>query len=355
VATRKRISRRDPALGGTLATASPSALRTAAADATSETISDLSYVAPELRPIAKMIQLAKASFPGPSLSTLGQLRDRLKALTFLPLEAPKYETRIIPGPAGNPDLTIHVINAEPGKGKPAVLHMHGGGYIGMSAKGDIASLQSIAGALDCVIVTVEYRLAPETTYTGSIEDNYTGLRWLYRQAEDLGVDRKRIAVMGESAGGGHAALLALTARDRGEVPLIFQALSYPMLDDRTGATHVPASPIGSLGWSAEENRFGWRCLLGEEPGTGTVPACAVPARHADLKGLPPAFIGVGSIDLFVEEDVEYARRLADAGVATELLVIPGAFHGFDIVGAQTSVGMEFKAAKLAALRRAFAT
>jgi len=350
--TMKRTSGRD--LEAALAATSPSEPTTAASDAASQIVSDLSYVNPELRPVAEIIQAVRATFPRATLSTLGEWRERQTAWAFPALDAPGYEKRAIAGPAGAPDLTIYVINAEPGKSKPAVLHMHGGGYIGMSAKNDIANLQSIAGALDCVIVTVEYRLAPETTYMGSTEDNYTGLLWLYRQAEELGVDRERIAVMGESAGGGHAALLALTARDRGEVPLIYQALTYPMLDDRTGVTHVPPSPIGSLGWSVEDNRFGWGSFLGQEPGTETVPARAVPARNADLKGLPPAFIGVGSIDLFVEEGVEYARRLTDSGVATELHVVPGAFHGFDIAGAQTSVAKDFKAARLAALGRAFA-
>jgi acetyl esterase/lipase len=212
----------------------------------------------------------------------------------------------------------------------------------------------MAVALNCVIVTVEYRLAPETTFKGSIEDNYTALKWVYRNAAQLGIDRNRIAVMGESAGGGHAALLAIAARERGEVPLVFQALVYPMLDDRTGTVTTPTAPIGTLVWTSSQNRFGWQSFLGRTPGTANIPSAAVPARQASLKGLPPAFIGVGSIDLFVDEDVDYARRLIDSGVETELLVVPGAFHGFDGLAAETSIARQFTAAKLEALRQAFA-
>jgi acetyl esterase/lipase len=157
--------------------------------------------------------------------------------------------------------------------------------------------------------------------------------------------------MGESAGGGHAAMLAIAARDRGEVPLVYQALIYPMLDDRTGSTRKPPPYIGAVFWTPEENRFGWTSLLGVPAGSARVPNGAVPARIRDLRGLPPAFIGVGSIDLFVDEDIDYARRLIDAGVPTELNVVPGAFHGFDNLG-MTSIAKQFKSALIAALASA---
>lgn len=223
----------------------------------------------------------------------------------------------------------------------------------MEACSSIADLQTTALALDCTIVTVEYRLAPEVSCKDSIEDNYTALLWLYRNAGALGVDQNRIAVMGESAGGGHAALLAIAARMRGEVPLVFQVLIYPMLDVATGTTRIPEAPIGSLLWTAQKNRFGWQSFLGHAPGTASVPAAAVPARQRSLKGLPPAFIGVGSIDLFVDEDSNHAKRFIDAHVATQLVVVPGAFHGFDGIAAQTKVARNFTAAKLEALRQAF--
>jgi acetyl esterase/lipase len=147
-------------------------------------------------------------------------------------------------------------------------------------------------------------------------------------------------------------MLAIAARDRGEVPLVYQALVYPMLDDRTGSTRSVPPYMGVVIWVPESNRFGWSSLLGVPAGSAHVPYGAVPARIDNLSGLPPAFIGVGSIDLFADEDIEYARRLVDAGVATELNVVPGAFHGFDLF-ANTSIARQFNAALEAALRRAF--
>lgn len=314
---------------------------------------DLSFVHPELRPFAAMMLKRGGSMPDPTPETLPAVREMLAGFSPPPLATPAVRKQVVKGLAGRPDVVVYIINAQPGQHRPAILHTHGGGYITGGAAASIGTLQPTAAALDCVIVTVEYRLAPETIFTGSIEDNYTALKWLYDNAAELGVDRSRIAVMGESAGGGHAALLAIKTRDRGEVPLVFQVLIYPMLDDRTGSVVTPAAPIGSILWTPEKNRFGWRSFLGQAPGTSSVPTDAVPARQASLKGLPPAFIGVGSVDLFVNEDVEYARRLIDEGIAAELLVVPGAFHGFDGIAAETPVAKWFTAAKLQALRQAF--
>lgn len=263
--------------------------------------------------------------------------------------------QMIPVAPGHPDVKLYVINAREGASRGGVLHTHGGGYILGTAATDVRRLQEWARELDAVIVSVEYRLAPETTYQGSIEDNYAGLRWMHSNAAKLGLDPKRIAVMGESAGGGHAALLALTARDRGEVPVAFQLLVYPMLDDRTGGAVKMPAHIATVGWSASENQVGWKAFLGQEPGTDSVPAAAVPARVQSLAGLPPAFIAVGGVDLFVSEDIEYARRLNEAGVPTELLVIPAAYHGFDAMAPESPQAQQFNKAKIEALRRAFAT
>lgn len=267
-------------------------------------------------------------------------------------DVPVEELKVRVG-EGQPDVTVYVINARTGSRRPGILHTHGGGYILGSARSEVSYEQALARELDCIIVTVEYRLAPETTYLGSVEDNYAALRWMHGQAERLGLDRKRIAVMGESAGGGHAARLAITARDRREMSLAAQILVYPMLDDRTGSTIQPPPFIGAFGWTAPANRYGWRAFLGQTPGGPNVPPAAVPARVRDLSGLPPAFIGVGGIDLFVDEDIDYARRLTQAGVSTELLLVPGAFHGFDRVAPEASVSKAFTRAKLNALRKAF--
>jgi acetyl esterase/lipase len=159
--------------------------------------------------------------------------------------------------------------------------------------------------------------------------------------------------MGVSAGGGHAAMLVIAARDRGEVPVAFQCLIYPMLDDRTGSSRQVPPHLGAYIWVPASNRFGWSSLLGVPAGSRVVPAGAVPARVQNLAGLPPAFIGVGSIDLFVDEDIEYARRLIDSGVPTELFVVPGAYHGFDLIAPEASVSKAFRASWSTALANAF--
>jgi acetyl esterase/lipase len=310
------------------------------------------FVDPELRPKAREIQQEmRDGAPLGSPGGLAAARKGMSAWAQPPSPEVTVDRKSIAGPRGAPQLAVYVINAQSGASRPGILHMHGGGFVLGSPAGDIPRLQSLAKALDCAIVSVDYRLAPETRFTGSIEDNYAGLLWLQRNAGALGVDPARLAIMGESAGGGHAALLAIAARDRGEVPLVFQCLTYPMLDDRTGSTRAVAPPIGTLLWNAEANRFGWRSFLGEAPGGASVPARAVPARTPDLAGLPPAWIGVGGIDLFVDEDIDYARRLIDAGVPTDLIVVPGAFHGFDVIAEQSSVARRFNAARLAALKR----
>lgn len=246
-------------------------------------------------------------------------------------------------------MTVFIINAEETGQRPALLHMHGGGFTSGSAEGGVSGLQTMSSDLDCVVVPVEYRLGPETTYRGSLDGNYTASKWLYDNADRLEVDRARIGVMGESAGGGHAALLAIAARDRGEVPLAFQCLIYPMLDDRTGTTRKVPAHVGRLLWTPMSNRFGWQCFLGRTPGLATGPIGGVPARVKNLAGLPPTFIGVGSIDLFVDKNIDYAQRLNAAGVAIELVVVPGAYHGFDSE-MSTKVVQKFYAVKIVALR-----
>ena len=211
---------------------------TAAVAATDE-ISDLSFVHPELRQIARQTLKMSAGYElTPDLIQKVRAMQRTSRKPVRP-DIPVVE-KLIPVPGGAPDVLAYVVNAKAGTQRPAILHTHGGDFILGSAKESIGDVQACAAELDCVVVTVEYRLAPETRYSGSIEDNYAALKWLYNSAAELGVDHSRIAVMGESAGGGHAALLALRARDRGEVPVLFQMLVYPMLDDRTGSTRAVA-------------------------------------------------------------------------------------------------------------------
>jgi acetyl esterase/lipase len=261
--------------------------------------------------------------------------------------------RFVPGPEGAPDVRVLVYLPTTVRAPlPAMLWIHGGGYVIGSADQEDLSAKTIVSAVGCAVVSVDYRLAPETPHPGPVEDCYAALRWLYTHAGELGVDTARIAIGGGSAGGGLAAALALLTRDRGEVPLAFQLLIFPMLDDRTVTTADPHPYTGEFLWTADANRFGWTALLGQEPGGPDISPYASAARAEHLEGLPPTFIGVGTLDLFLEEDLEYARRLMRAGVPTELHVYPGAYHGFPLVaGAWMSQALERD--QLAALKRAF--
>lgn len=210
--------------------------------------------------------------------------------------------------------------------RPALFWMHGGGYvIGNRSMDDIRTL-AWATSLGCVVASVEYRLAPEHPYPAPLEDCYDGLRWVHAHADELGIDPGRIGIGGISAGGGLAAALALLARDRGELPVAFQLLDSPMIDDR----QITPSSRGDwlTVWNRESNEFGWRSYLGDLYGTHAVPAHAAAARADQLVDLPPTLVVVGSADGFRDEDIWYATRLLQAGVPTELHVYPGAPHGF---------------------------
>jgi acetyl esterase/lipase len=328
----------------------PARTPTITATAVTQTTEDkYAYVDPELIPF---LRTQTTLFFDQQV--LAEERKHPASFPALPAPAPQPYERRIPGPTGAPDLRIVIVDPLPGaKNRPAFLNIHGGGYIAGFAGWNPPFIQTAAMSCGCVVVSPDYRLAPETPFPGSLEDNYATLRWLYHNADTLGVDRTRIAIGGESAGGGHSAALAITARDRKEFPIMFQLLIYPMLDDRTGSTRPVPPHIGRFVWNATSNRFGWSSLLGVPAGSATVPTGAVPARTENLFDLPPAFISVGSIDLFVDEDIEYAHRLNNAGVPTELHVTPGAFHGYDLLAPDARVSKRFTESWKVALSRAF--
>ncbi len=228
---------------------------------------------------------------------------------------------------------------------PALLWIHGGGYVIGHAAQDDELCRRFARELGATVASVDYRLAPEHPYPASLEDCYSALKWL---AALPSVDPARVAIGGASAGGGLAAALALLARDRAEVPLVAQLLVYPMLDDRTVDRKDLDNPGHRL-WNQSSNRFGWDAYLG-----GADRNEAVPARREDLSGLPPAWIGVGSLDLFHDEDLVYAERLRAAGVPCEVEVVEGAFHGFDGILPKAEVSQGFFRSECALLRQAFA-
>ena len=228
---------------------------------------------------------------------------------------------------------------EPG---PALLWIHGGGYVIGSAAQDDPVCRRYARELGITVAAVDYRLAPEHPHPIPLEDCYAALAWL---AGLPSVDPARVAIGGASAGGGLTAALALLARDRGEIAVAAQLLVYPMLDDRTGTRDDLDQSHYRL-WSQQSNAYGWSSYVGDAD-----PDAAVPARRDDLSGLPPAWIGVGTNDLFHQEDVEYAERLTAAGVPCEVEIVPGAFHGFDAMVAKAPVSKAFFASQVDWLRR----
>ena len=267
----------------------------------------------------------------------------MRALTALgPRPGKDVEALTITSGAG---VRLHRPSESTGPG-PALLWIHGGGYVLGRAKQDDAICRRFARTLGITVASVEYRLAPEHPFPASLEDCYSVLTWL---AGLPAVDPARIAIGGASAGGGLAAALALLARDRGEVTPAFQLLVYPMLDDRT-AGRDDLDNAGYRMWNQRSNRFGWAFYLG-----GADPNVAVPARHQDLGGLPAAWMGVGTLDLFHDEDLAYAERLTDAGVPCHLEVVPGAFHGFDAVVPKVEVSQSFFDSQCASLRHALRT
>ncbi|MEV8034236.1 alpha/beta hydrolase [Streptomyces sp. NPDC086182] len=294
---------------------------------------------------------------GPSLADIAALRAEPE------LAVPAYDLTdggtfatsdlTVPGPAGAPDISLFVIRplAPPKDGpRPVVYHSHGGGMVLGTNRAGVEVVLEWAKELDAIVVSVEYRLAPEHPYPAGVEDVYAGLLWTARHAGELGGDPERIVVAGASAGGGLTAALALLARDREGPRPLGQVLMYPMLDDRndTPSAHQMAG-VGA--WDRTANSTAWTAVLGDARGGPDVPAYAAPARASDLSGLPPAFLDVGSAETFRDEVVDYASRIWRAGGVAELHVWPGGFHGFDSFAPHTALARTARATRLTWLRR----
>ncbi len=234
----------------------------------------------------------------------------------------------VPGPAGAPNVVMRVHRPRGvDRPLPCLFAIHGGGYILGNYEVEDQRFDKWVPQLGVIGVSVDYRLAPETSYPGPIDDCFAGLSWIFDHAEDLGIDPTRIGMMGTSAGGGMAAALAVRAREVGSLPIAFQLLAYPMIDDRqlTVSSTWQNVPV----WDAVSNALGWRSYLGDLYGTDQIPADAAIARATDLSGLPPTFISVGTADVICDENVEFAQRLYQAGVPTELHLYAGGPHGLD--------------------------
>lgn len=268
------------------------------------------------------------------------------------IEGVKTEDRLVAGPTGAPQVPVRIYQPTQRADTllPAMLWIHGGGYVLGNVEQDDVSAKIMALTINCVVVSVEYRLAPENPFPAPLEDCYAALKWLAAHTKELGIDKSRIAIGGASAGGGLTAGLALLTRDRAEVELAYQLLIYPMIDNENVA---PAS--GSLSdhflWSRDNNIHGWESYLGGSAGKDVSPYAA-PSRASDLKGLPSAYIAVGDLDLFLKEDLDYAARLNQAEVATEVHVYPGGYHGFNGFAPEADITKRFNADRDNALKRA---
>jgi len=310
-------------------------------------------VAPEFRAALKTLP----SFDGLSDETLAATRKAFIA-AIRSVRVAEYpdvvvENYSVPGPEGAPDVPVVIYQPRTSHpNAPAMVYIHSGGIVSGTPEVDDARCRRMASELGLVIFSIDYRLAPEAPYPAAIEDCYAVLKWAHEHAVDLGIDRNRLIIGGDSAGGGLTACLALMARDRAEIRVVFQLLIYPMLDDRTGTTLMPSPVLGEYIWTRSANHYAWNAYLGKTPGSPGISEYGAAFRAADLTGLPPAYIGVGSLDLFLDEDLEYARRLMAAGVSTEVCVIPGAYHVFDVFIPDAPLSEQFRQSYFTALKRA---
>lgn len=232
---------------------------------------------------------------------------------------------------------------------PAVLWIHGGGYIVGTPEFEAGGTGALVSDLGVVAVSPDYRLAPEHPFPAGLDDCMAALRWMLDNADELGIDPSRVAVVGASAGGGLAAAVAQRCHDEG-IPLRAQVLVYPMLDDRC-TLRSDHRGQGRFAWTPESNTFGWTAYLGRAPRMSDAPEYAAPARRVDLSGLAPAWVGVGTLDVFHDEDVDYAARLKEAGVPCELVTVEGMYHGADGVKRRAPSMREFRASLLEHLRK----
>jgi acetyl esterase/lipase len=260
------------------------------------------------------------------------------------------QDRSVAGPEGAPDVMVRIYRPVGASDPlPGIYYIHGGGMVMGTVTGEDATAAMFCEQVGAVVVSVEYRVAPEHPHPAPVEDCYAGLLWTAANAGELGIDPQRLALYGGSAGGGLVLGCALLARDRGGPALRFMMPIYPMIDDRN---ETPSShEITDIGiWDRDGNIEAWSWYLGGKPAD----QYAAPARAADLSGLPPAFIDVGAVDLFRDEDIAFAQRLMQAGVPTQLQVNPGSYHGSEIFAPDTELSRRIWASRIDALRRALA-
>jgi len=299
----------------------------------------------ELFPIVSSIPLLDASI------------ENLPTLRAYPMFTPIDHTGVaittlnLPPRDGAPSVTVKIFSPAGNTAVvPGYLTIHGGGYYLGTADMDRNFAIHIVRDCGVVVVSADYRLAPECNKMDLVEDCYTAFLWMHEHGHEYQIDKERLGFGGQSAGGGLAAALALLARDRKVIRPVFQLLEYPMLDDRT-CTKPPGNQ-GEFICKPEHIRFGWSCLLGDIPiGAPDTSPYIVPARATDLSGLPPTFIFVGSLDLFLDESIEHARKLLANGVSTELIVYPGLVHGGNVLAPDIQLSKRILRNSLDAIRR----
>ena len=258
------------------------------------------------------------------------------------------QERAIPGPAGEIPVVIYQPPTPAPRG--ALLWIHGGGFIIGSGRNDPHGI-GFSEHVGCTVVSVDYRLAPENRYQAAVSDCVGALNWIFESADELGVDPKRVAIGGASAGGGLTAGVSLYNRDHAGRDVAFQLLIYPMLDD-THDTPSGRAITHPTVWNRELSFKAWKMYLGDEYGTNDVSPYAAAARARDLSGLPPALVTVGAMDLFRDEDIEYAQRLMAAAVPTELQVYAGMYHGAEMSLPDAAISTRMRLGYRDALKRA---
>lgn len=299
-------------------------------------------VAPELIPsLRALLQLTEQS-PPLNGATLGFYRKRAKIGGAKPMPDVPYEAVDVAAGNGYRGFRLWLINQDTGDSpRPVILHFHGGGLVMGNCQNSLPRMQALAKTLNAVVVSVEYGLAPEVLAEEAQLQHLSALRWVISQAGSFALDITTIVLLGVSAGGCHAVSLALRCARVADIKLAGLALLYPMLDDCTGSTVMPPAHHGRYLWTTEQNRYGWQTFLGKAPGSAKIPAHHVPARAETVAGLPPTYIGVGELDLFLNENHAFAERLRQCGISVEINEVPGAFHAFESVAPETPLARQF--------------